>query len=819
MYPHDLGIGGSQLNAIEIAAAVRQHGHEAAVFGQPGPLVERIEQLDLEFIAAPDPGRRPSPRVIAALRRELRRGRFDVVHGYEWPPMLEGSLASAGLASCTSIGTVMSMAVAPFVPRTTPLIVGTEQIAEFERSRGRDRVFVLEPPVDLEFNVPPAPSVIDDFRRTHRLASGHLLVVTVTRLARELKLEGVLSLVAMIDKIDQPIQLLIVGDGDGRADVAADAASVNLRLGREAVVMSGALSDPRVAYACADVVVGMGGSALRALAFEKPLVVQGEGGFFEVLTPDTLPMFLWQGWYGHGSAAADGPRRVAELVAGLAADATRRAELGRFGRRVVEERFSLTAAARRQSLIYERVAAERAPAADRLTGAARSAAGLARYKAGRFAARFRRKRAVDDFNSRPVARTGGPHGTRRTDAIVFLPGVRWTDVAGTDKQLATALSEFLDVVWVDPPSSFVSRRRRSVEGRERERSGAHSVAASITRVVVNGIPGLTRPGIRTVNNWIVGARARRAVEELGCRARAVVVSSPVTTFPNRLCGERVLYVTDDWVSGAGMLGLAPGRVEALLRRNAERAALVVAVSGDLGHRVEAILGWTGGVGVLANGCNPEQYAAVEPSAGAAGRAGLVGQLNERLDLAALRSVVEAGIELLVVGPRTDRDGPFAAGLEKLLAHPLVDWVGPQPASALPEYFARFAVGLTPYVDNDFNRASFPLKTLEYLAAGLAVVSTDLPAARWLGTDLVTLASSSTDFGRLVRRAVGIATTPELRARRRELAREHSWAVRAEELLARLDTRADWILDRPDLRRPTRVAVAGTDDRPLRTPQE
>lgn len=49
------------------------------------------------------------------------------------------------------------------------------------------------------------------------------------------------------------------------------------------------------------------------------------------------------------------------------------------------------------------------------------------------------------------------------------------------------------------------------------------------------------------------------------------------------------------------------------------------------------------------------------------------------------------------------------------------------------------VGLVPYGDPAFNRASSPLKTLENLAAGRAVVATDLPAVCWLDTALVTVA--------------------------------------------------------------------------------
>ncbi len=86
VYPHDLGMGGSQTNAIEIAAAMRPLGVEPIVFGQPGTLCHRIEQLGLEFVASPPPGPRPSPRVALRLRTLARTRKLDVLHGYEWPP-------------------------------------------------------------------------------------------------------------------------------------------------------------------------------------------------------------------------------------------------------------------------------------------------------------------------------------------------------------------------------------------------------------------------------------------------------------------------------------------------------------------------------------------------------------------------------------------------------------------------------------------------------------------------------------------------------------------------------------------------------------
>ena len=87
----------------------------------------------------------------------------------------------------------------------------------------------------------------------------------------------------------------------------------------------------------------------------------------------------------------------------------------------------------------------------------------------------------------------------------------------------------------------------------------------------------------------------------------------------------------------------------------------------------------------------------------------------------------------------------------------------------------------PYRDSPFNRGSFPLKTLEYLAAGRAVVATDLPAIRWLATELVCIADGAAGFADQVDRLLAQPGTPDMLARRQAFAARHSWAGRAAEI--------------------------------------
>lgn len=234
------------------------------------------------------------------------------------------------------------------------------------------------------------------------LPSGTIRIVIVSRLVRELKLEGILTTIHAVARLAQswPLHLTVVGDGAERDTVAAAAAEANQGRKVPVVALTGEVADPRAAYDAADVCVGMGGSALRSLAFAKPIVIQGEGGFFELLTPDSLGQFLHQGFYGLGSwDQAAATLRLCELLEQLARDPDRRRELGVWGRNLVVSRFSLENAARVQEEIYLGACTQ----ARRLSGDAMMAGGrLIAYKVGQRREQLLGTRATDDFNARPV---------------------------------------------------------------------------------------------------------------------------------------------------------------------------------------------------------------------------------------------------------------------------------------------------------------------------------------------------------------------------------------------------------------------------------
>jgi glycosyltransferase involved in cell wall biosynthesis len=102
-------------------------------------------------------------------------------------------------------------------------------------------------------------------------------------------------------------------------------------------------------------------------------------------------------------------------------------------------------------------------------------------------------------------------------------------------------------------------------------------------------------------------------------------------------------------------------------------------------------------------------------------------------------------------------------------------LGPRPYASLPSYLAAMDVAVIPFKRNTLTYHADPIKAYEYLAAGLPVVATNLPALRRLG-DLVHLADSPAEFVAQLDAAVAEGRDARRTERQAEAAK-HSWSSR------------------------------------------
>lgn len=371
----------------------------------------------------------------------------------------------------------------------------------------------------------------------------------------------------------------------------------------------------------------------------------------------------------------------------------------------------------------------------------------------------------------------------RVPLVVLCAGTAWSGVRRGDRMLVEELRQRTRVLWVDPEKSVLTRARYRQGAARRVAPELSEPAENVIRLAPVVLPLHTRKGVRLTTPLAVRAQIRWALRKLSVEPHAVIDSRMAGVLGGWGPGVlNVLFGKDDYVAGAGLMGRDAQRLARDEREALARADVVLAISEPLAARWRG-MGAT--VTVIPNGVAAHEYLAVDTAPPAADVdlpapvVGVVGHLSERIDIALLEAVVAAGMSLLLVGPKDPRWEPER--FERLTGSPRVRWVGQQPFEALPGYLRHIDVGVTPYQDSPFNRASFPLKTLEYLAAGRPVVSTDLPATRWLATDLVAVASGAEEFVAAVKRAAADAHRPDLVVARRAFAAGHSWHSRARQV--------------------------------------
>lgn len=118
-------------------------------------------------------------------------------------------------------------------------------------------------------------------------------------------------------------------------------------------------------------------------------------------------------------------------------------------------------------------------------------------------------------------------------------------------------------------------------------------------------------------------------------------------------------------------------------------------------------------------------------------------------------------------------GPVDAGVAGILpSAPNLYWLGSRPSEVIDRYVRGFDLGIIPFVVDEMTEAVTPLKMFEYLASGVPVVSTRLPACA--DTPGVVIADDAASFAEAIGRVMSHRPSPfQLRA----LAEPASWPRR------------------------------------------
>lgn len=287
---------------------------------------------------------------------------------------------------------------------------------------------------------------------------------------------------------------------------------------------------------------------------------------------------------------------------------------------------------------------------------------------------------------------------------------------------------------------------------------------------------------RAINSALVPWYLRRHLRALGMASPVFIYFMPTGVKLQGRLGERVAayYIVDNYAAFADVEHDAVRVLEdqALTRADAVFATARTLVDARSAMRSDIVFS-PHGVDNAHFGRARESATVIPAEAERVGRPriGFMGGIaHDSVD-----------IRLIVDLARKRRDWSFVlfgrslTDITRLVAEPNIHYLGAKGYDELPGYLKALDVALIPFLVNDLTRDLNPIKLREYLAAGLPVVSTDLPAIRQYA-DNVSLALGAEQF----EAAIGalLENPPDPAAQQAAVA-DASWESRVDAVLEAL----------------------------------
>lgn len=374
--------------------------------------------------------------------------------------------------------------------------------------------------------------------------------------------------------------------------------------------------------------------------------------------------------------------------------------------------------------------------------------------------------------------------------LLYLSEVMWDEVWQRPQELAQRLSASMPTIYVSPVQlhrwlfSLKSRWKPVRELLDREK-----------KLVV--LSPLIFPGhyrfrfLYTVNCFLVGLLVRRWLQ--GIKAVHCITDSPFAWpvienlfFHGPRRDQMLRRLHYDVIDDFPAFGWAPPWARKYDNILLERADSVTTGTYELWHLHRARRHDAEFIpcGVDYDAFNkpapqiPSDLAALpEP------RIGYIGSVSDRLDYELIVALSERFPEASVV-----LVGPVRMNEERLPRRFNIFYLGLKPHAELPAYAQHFAVALIPFLVNESTTKLNPVKTLEYLAAGIPVVSTAIPDVVRFFSHAVYVAKDRDEFLRHVEEAMEFPDIERIR-NGVELARTSSWQEMAHRMASRILTDA------------------------------
>ena len=363
-----LDIGGAETHVVELSKELHRRGWEVAVVSNGGVYERELTEAGIRCYHAPLHKRNAflMARSLGILRRVIREEQPDVVHAHaRIPAFLCGILQKQmGFPFVTSAHWVFYVnsilkRVADWGERTVAVSDDIKQYLIDNYGVPAEHISVTINGIDTEKFSPDVSG--ERVLREFGLDANRPVISYVSRMdeSRALVARQLVAIAPRLREAIPGVQLLIVGGGDVFDEIKAQADAANAAAGENYVVMTGARTDINEIVAAGNLFVGVSRAALEAMAAEKPVIVAGNEGYIGLFGEDKLALAQSNNFCCRGCAMSNEELLYNDIINALCKlSGGERAALGRYGRQVIQEYYSVTRMARDAEAAYREVLAE-----------------------------------------------------------------------------------------------------------------------------------------------------------------------------------------------------------------------------------------------------------------------------------------------------------------------------------------------------------------------------------------------------------------------------------------------------------------------------
>ncbi len=345
-----LNIGGAETHIVELSKELKKRGYDVIVASNGGVYVGELEQAGIRHFNVPLNTRNIEKMYMSLklLRKIITEEKVDVVHSHaRIPSFLVGILyRSMDFTFVTSAHWVFdtSHGLKYLTNWGQKVIAVSEDIKQYlicNYNTNEKNIYVTINGIDTDKFSPDisGESIINEFG----LNADKPIVSYVSRMDedRALAARQIINAAADIDSEVPGIQFLIAGGGNVFDELKAKADSINKKLGRQCVVMTGARTDINKIVAAGNIFVGVSRAVLEAMAAEKPVIVAGNEGYIGIFGSDKLETAQENNFCCRGCEMSSEALLKRDIVGLLNSSEEKKNWLGKYGRNIIFEYYSV----------------------------------------------------------------------------------------------------------------------------------------------------------------------------------------------------------------------------------------------------------------------------------------------------------------------------------------------------------------------------------------------------------------------------------------------------------------------------------------------